>query len=56
MTRKYLGFLLKLLRELSDEAAYKRYLEIRGAVPSGSEWRRFSEQKHREKYSRAKCC
>jgi hypothetical protein len=48
--------LMKLLRELSDENAYKRYLETRGTVHSGSEWRKFSEIRLREKYSRAKCC
>ena len=54
--KKALAFCLKLFRELSDEAAYKRYLCIRGTEHSGAEWRRFSEQRHREKYSRAKCC
>jgi len=54
--KKLLAFCLELFRELSDEAAYKRYLSIRGTVHSGSEWRKFSEQKMREKYSRAKCC
>jgi hypothetical protein len=54
--RKAARFLMKLLRELSDENAYKRYLEVRGATHSGSEWRKFSEIRMREKYSRAKCC
>ena len=47
---------MRLLRELSDENAYKRYLENHGTVHSGSEWRKFSEIRLREKYSRAKCC
>jgi hypothetical protein len=47
---------VKLLRELSDQNAYQRYLETHGTVHSGSEWRKFSEIRHREKYSRAKCC
>ncbi|HXK05531.1 MAG TPA: hypothetical protein VMS37_24210 [Verrucomicrobiae bacterium] len=47
-------FLLALLRELADEAAYRRYLE--GREPSPEEWRRFSDQRFRAKYARAKCC
>ena len=54
--KKAAVFFLKLIRELSDEAAYKRYLSIQGTEHSGSEWRKFSEQRLREKYSRAKCC
>jgi hypothetical protein len=46
--------ILSLLRELADENAYKRYLN--GRPPSGQEWRRFSDRRHRAKYARAKCC
>ncbi len=46
--------ILALLRELSDENAYKRYLAGRPA--SGEEWRKFSDGRHRSKYARAKCC
>ncbi|MBZ5726867.1 MAG: hypothetical protein LAP87_17960 [Acidobacteriia bacterium] len=45
-----------LLRELADEAAYRRYLEAHGRAHSGREWRRFSEERLRAKYARAKCC
>ncbi|MDQ6663256.1 MAG: hypothetical protein M3Z23_02550 [Acidobacteriota bacterium] len=45
-----------LLREISDENAYRRYLHARGTAPSGVEWRRFSEDRLRAKYSKAKCC
>jgi hypothetical protein len=31
-------------------------LESHGRVHSGAEWRRFSEERMREKYARAKCC
>ncbi len=52
-----LGRLLAgLLRELADENAYRRHLERRGCPPSAVEWRRFSEERLRAKYSRAKCC
>ena len=51
-----LRLIAKLFRELSDEAAYKRYLETRGTVNSRAEWRRFSEERLARKYSQAKCC
>ena len=47
-------FVMALLKELSDETAYKRFLN--GRVPSGEEWRKFSDQRHRAKSMRAKCC
>jgi len=54
---KRLGHLiLALLRELADENAYQRHLDSQGRVHSGDEWRRFSEERLREKYARAKCC
>lgn len=48
--------ILGLLRELSDENAYGRYLTAHGRPHSGEEWRRFCEIRLRAKYSRAKCC
>jgi hypothetical protein len=48
--------LRELLRELGDENAYARHLAIRGCPPSGAEWRRFSDERMRAKYARAKCC
>ena len=47
---------LALLRELADENAYERHLRAHGREHSGDEWRRFSEERLRAKYSRAKCC
>ena len=47
---------MALLRELVDENAYRRHLEAHGRAHSGAEWRRFSEERMREKYARAKCC
>ena len=49
-------FLLALLRELSDEAAYHRHLEAHGREASPEEWRRFLDERLAAKYSRAKCC
>ena len=48
--------LLAILRELADETAYQRHLEAHGRPHSGAEWRRFSEERLRAKYMRAKCC
>jgi hypothetical protein len=54
---KRLGrLILALLRELADENAYQRHLVVHGRVHSGEEWRRFSEERLRAKYARAKCC
>ena len=47
---------LALLRELADENAYRRHLRAHGVPHSGPEWRRFSEERLRAKYTRAKCC
>jgi len=49
-------FVLALLREIGDESAYRRHLAAHGRVHSGQEWRRFSEERMRAKYARAKCC
>jgi hypothetical protein len=45
-----------LLREISDQNAYARYLAARGVEHSGEEWRRFSDERFRMKYRKAKCC
>ena len=45
-----------LLRELADENAYACHLAVHGRAHSGEEWRRFSEERLRAKYARAKCC
>ncbi len=53
---KFWRYLRDLLRELSDETAYRRYLAMNGRTHSGAEWRLFSDGRHRAKYARAKCC
>ncbi len=50
------GVILALLRELADENAYRRHLATRGCTHSAEEWRRFSDERLKLKYSRAKCC
>jgi hypothetical protein len=45
-----------LLRELSDEAAYERFLQDRGAAPSPEQWRHFCRHRLAAKYQRPKCC
>lgn len=54
--RKLGRIILGILREISDESAYKRYLAAHQAQHSGKEWRRFSEERLKQKYARAKCC
>jgi hypothetical protein len=46
----------ELLREISDQNAYARHLAAHGVVHSGSEWRRFSDERFRLKYQQVKCC
>jgi hypothetical protein len=48
--------LLGILREIADQNAYARHLEAHKAVHSGSEWRRFCDERFRAKYQNAKCC
>jgi hypothetical protein len=48
--------LFELLREIGDENAYARHLTAHGAVHSPAEWRKFSDERFRAKYQRAKCC
>ena len=52
----FLKLLLQILREIGDQNAYARHLETYGTVHSGAEWRRFSDERFRAKYQKAKCC
>ena len=54
--RSFGRFVMALLREIGDENAYHRHLAAHGRPHSGAEWRRFSEERMRAKYARAKCC
>ena len=54
--RKIGALAWEILRELSDERAYRRHLERHGCAPSREEWRRFSDERLRARYARPKCC
>jgi vacuolar-type H+-ATPase catalytic subunit A/Vma1 len=55
-TRRAACLVLGLLREIGDESAYARYLAAHGHTHSPAAWRRFSDERLRAKYARAKCC
>lgn len=54
--RAFWQIVMGILRELADESAYARHLKAHDRTHSGAEWRRFSEERLRAKYTRAKCC
>jgi hypothetical protein len=54
--RSFAQLVWRLLRELSDETAYQRHLSVHQAQSSPEEWRRFSEERLRSKYTRPRCC
>lgn len=54
--KKFFTLVYRTLREIGDENAYARHLRLHGREHSGAEWRRFSEERLRQKYQRAKCC
>jgi hypothetical protein len=54
--RRMLSLLKALAGELSDENAYARHLQITSRSHSASEWKAFSDSRHRSKYQNAKCC
>ena len=56
LLRKIFELARSLARELSDETAYKRHLQLTGHHHSAVEWRVFSDRRHRRKYQNAKCC
>lgn len=56
LLRKIFDLVRGLARELSDENAYRRHLQVTGHVHSAAEWRAFSDRRHRRKYQNAKCC
>jgi len=54
--RRLLAYIAALARELSDETAYARHLQMIGHTHSAAEWRAFIDRKHQRKYENAKCC
>jgi hypothetical protein len=53
---KLLQAIRNLIRELSDEAAYERHLQVSGRIHSAQEWQSFIDRRYRRKYQNAKCC
>jgi len=51
-----LAFVRGLLLELSDQGAYRRYLQRCGEPHSAQQWQRFTEGRYRKKFGKAKCC
>jgi hypothetical protein len=54
--RLVFSYFMALARELSDETAYARHLQLTGNTHSVAEWKTFSDRKHGRKYENAKCC
>jgi hypothetical protein len=54
--RRIASYLVALARELSDETAYARHLQLTGHPHSAAEWRSFIDTKNRRKYANPKCC
>ena len=50
------NLLLAVLRELADENAYRRHLEMYGLTHSEAAWRAFADERAKLRYSRPKCC
>lgn len=50
------GLLKGLVLELSDLAAYRRHLLLRGEPHSGPAWRAFQDRRAAARFSRPKCC
>jgi hypothetical protein len=56
LLRRIAAYFVALARELSDETAYARHLQLTGHPHSAQEWRSFIDNKHRRKYTNPKCC
>ncbi len=54
--KRFGRLILKLLRELSDENAYRRHLAAHGRAHSRAEWQKFSNARLQARYIRPKCC
>jgi len=56
MMHRFFRIIVGILREISDQASYERHLRARALQHSPEEWRRFSDERGRQKFQRAKCC
>ena len=54
--KRFFELFVCLLREIGDENAYHRHLAIHGLQHSGTEWRRFCDERWLAASKRAKCC
>jgi hypothetical protein len=54
--RQFWQVVVGILREIADEGAYDRHLRAHARQHSPEEWRRFSDERGRRKFQRAKCC
>ena len=54
--RQLMSLFWGFFRELSDEAAYSRHLQLTGRIASPAEWKAFTDRRYRRKYASAKCC
>lgn len=55
MTRFYRA-ILRILRALADESAYRSYLHHHQLSHSPEQWRRFLDQRLKYKYAHGRCC
>ena len=56
LPKRFFRLLLATLREIGDENAYHRHLTAHGLQHSGTEWRRFCDERWLAASKRAKCC
>ncbi|HLH02532.1 MAG TPA: hypothetical protein VKX25_07170 [Bryobacteraceae bacterium] len=54
--KRFFTYVRDLIRELSDQSAYARYLHASGQRHSSTAWKQFADRRYRRKYSNAKCC
>jgi len=53
---RFIEIVVGILRELSDQGAYARYLKAHGVTHSREEWQRFSDLRWEAKTKRGRCC
>jgi hypothetical protein len=54
--KNFFRILRGILAELSDQNAYRRYLETKGLVHSSTAWRAFQDEHWLSKSRRGRCC
>ena len=54
--RRIVHVLIAVLRELADEAAYRRHLSRSGGEDSAQAWRRFTDRRYARRYGGPRCC